>query len=105
MPTCTGAVCTVCGCQGGPSEAYNTASPAPVPPWSEVRHGVQSALRTIVFCNKIETCRKVENVLKRISPHGEQGNLVLPYHAAIEEGQRVKNLKVDPLPLPSLDTC
>ena len=66
---------------------------------SEVSHGVQSALRTIVFCNKIETCRKVENVLKRTSPQDEQGILVLPYHAAIEEGQRVKNLKVDPPPL------
>lgn len=56
--------------------------------------GMQSALRTIVFCNKIETCRKVENVLKRVNPQGEQDTLVLPYHAAIEEGQRVKNLKV-----------
>ena len=69
---------------------------------SEVSCGVQSALRTIVFCNKIETCRKVENVLKRSSPQGEEGTLVLPYHAAIEEGQRVKNLKVDPTSLKSL---
>lgn len=52
---------------------------------------MQKAMRTIVFCNKIETCRKVENVLKRTS---EQGTQVLPYHAAIEEDQRVKNLKV-----------
>lgn len=42
-----------------------------------------------MFCNKIETCRKVENVLKRA---GEAA--VLPYHAAIQEGQRVANLKV-----------
>ena len=66
---------------------------------------MQSALRTIVFCNKIETCRKVENVLKRVNPQGEQGILVLPYHAAIEEGQRVKNLKVCTLLLPSLESC
>lgn len=55
---------------------------------------MQKALRTIVFCNKIETCRKVENVLKRDNGQAEQGTVVLPYHAAIEDEQRVKNLKV-----------
>ena len=55
---------------------------------------MQRALRTLVFCNKIETCRKVENVLKRGSKPGEQELLVLPYHGAIEDGQRVQNLKV-----------
>ena len=55
---------------------------------------MQRALRTLVFCNKIETCRKVENVLKRSSKPGEQELLVLPYHGAIEDGQRVQNLKV-----------
>lgn len=59
---------------------------------------MQKAMRTIVFCNKIETCRKVENVLKRNS---EQGTQVLPYHAAIEEDQRVKNLKVSRMILSS----
>lgn len=53
---------------------------------------MQDATRTIVFCNKIETCRKVENLLKR-SADGT-GWLVLPYHTAIEDGQRIKNLKV-----------
>ena len=52
---------------------------------------MQRALRTLVFCNKIETCRKVENVLKRGSKPGEQELLVLPYHGAIEDGQRVQN--------------
>ena len=55
---------------------------------------MQRAMRTLVFCNKIETCRKVENVLKRGSRPGEQELLVLPYHGAIEDGQRVQNLKV-----------
>ena len=55
---------------------------------------MQKALRTIVFCNKIETCRKVENVLKRDTGQGEQGAVVLPYHAAIDDEQRIKNLKV-----------
>ncbi len=58
---------------------------------------MQKALRTIVFCNKIETCRRVENVLKRDSGQGEGGTVVLPYHAAIEDEQRVKNLKVWPI--------
>ena len=55
---------------------------------------MQKALRTLVFCNKIETCRKVENVLKRSSKPGEQELMVLPYHGAIQDGQRVQNLKV-----------
>ena len=60
---------------------------------------LQAAARTIVFCNKIETCRKVENVLKRgggghASADGPRP-LVLPHHAAIEEGARARNLKVE----------
>ncbi len=31
----------------------------------------QPAERTIVFCNKIDTCRKVENLLKRAAGGGE----------------------------------
>ncbi len=43
-----------------------------------------------MFCNKIETCRKVENMLNR-SGVGPQ---VLAYHAAIADGTRERNLKV-----------
>eukprot|EP00873_Tetraselmis_striata_P029622 jgi/Tetstr1/449886/TSEL_036945.t1 len=48
--------------------------------------------RSIVFCNKIETCRKIENGLKRLAPaRGEQQQQelqVLPYHAAINDTSR-----------------
>ncbi|KAI8113511.1 hypothetical protein M9435_003512 [Picochlorum sp. BPE23] len=46
--------------------------------------------RTIVFCNKIETCRKVENFLNRSLI--EDDIEVLPYHAAISPVNRDKNL-------------
>ena len=56
----------------------------------------QKKRRTIVFCNKIETCRKVENFLNRsmpVSGDGEgDGFEVLPYHAAIAPMARDKNL-------------
>lgn len=50
----------------------------------------QKSRRTIVFCNKIETCRKVENFLNRSIL--EDGVEVLAYHAAISPIQRDKNL-------------
>ncbi len=75
-----------------------------------LRVGQQDCTRTIVFCNKIETCRKVENLLNRNGEDpSEEGLLVLPYHAAIEEVARSKALKVshafaavvlEPTPLP-----
>ncbi|KAK9811880.1 hypothetical protein WJX72_011720 [[Myrmecia] bisecta] len=46
--------------------------------------------RTIVFCNKIETCRKVENLLTRSLGADMQ---VLPYHSAIVENVRTRNLQ------------
>lgn len=50
----------------------------------------QKSSRTIVFCNKIETCRKVENFLNRSIL--EDDTEVLPYHAAVSPIQRDKNL-------------
>ena len=50
------------------------------------------ALRSIVFCNKIETCRKVENFLNRTFT-SEDAVEVLPYHTAIAAEQREENLK------------
>jgi ATP-dependent RNA helicase DDX18/HAS1 len=54
----------------------------------------QKSNRTIVFCNKIETCRKVENFLNRSLLTDTDGNdfEVLPYHAAIAPIQRDRNL-------------
>ncbi|KDP28022.1 hypothetical protein JCGZ_19102 [Jatropha curcas] len=48
--------------------------------------------KTIVFCNKIETCRKVENVLKRFDRKGAYVR-VLPFHAALAQDSRVANMK------------
>ncbi|KAM0951285.1 putative RNA helicase [Dioscorea sansibarensis] len=48
--------------------------------------------RTIVFCNKIETCRKVENTLKRFDRKGVHVK-VLPFHAALDQETRLSNMK------------
>ncbi|KAL4322349.1 hypothetical protein AHAS_Ahas14G0201600 [Arachis hypogaea] len=48
--------------------------------------------RTIVFCNKIETCRKVENALKRIDRKGAVIQ-VLPFHAAMTQESRLASMK------------
>lgn len=48
--------------------------------------------KTIVFCNKIETCRKVENVLKRFDRKGSNIR-VLPFHAALAQESRLANMK------------
>ncbi|GMY33751.1 DEAD-box ATP-dependent RNA helicase 50-like isoform X1 [Fagus crenata] len=48
--------------------------------------------KTIVFCNKIDTCRKVENVLKRFDRKGTHAQ-VLPFHAAVTQESRLANIK------------
>ncbi|XP_056165647.1 DEAD-box ATP-dependent RNA helicase 50 isoform X2 [Syzygium oleosum] len=48
--------------------------------------------KTIVFCNKIETCRKVENALKRVDRKGARTR-VLPFHAAVSQESRQANMK------------
>ncbi|KAK4420876.1 DEAD-box ATP-dependent RNA helicase 50 [Sesamum alatum] len=48
--------------------------------------------KTIVFCNKIETCRKVENALKRFD-RNEIRMKVLPFHAALEQESRLANIE------------
>ncbi|XP_051135249.1 DEAD-box ATP-dependent RNA helicase 50 [Andrographis paniculata] len=48
--------------------------------------------KTIIFCNKIETCRKVENVLKRLDRKANSTK-VLPFHAALEQETRVANIE------------
>ncbi|XP_042385726.1 DEAD-box ATP-dependent RNA helicase 50-like isoform X1 [Zingiber officinale] len=48
--------------------------------------------KTIVFCNKIETCRKVENALNRFDRKGTQIK-VLPFHSAIAQEMRLANMK------------
>ncbi|KAJ6824264.1 DEAD-box ATP-dependent RNA helicase 50 [Iris pallida] len=48
--------------------------------------------KTIVFCNKIETCRKVENALNRFDRQGFRIK-VLPFHAALAQEIRLANMK------------
>ncbi|XP_073029620.1 DEAD-box ATP-dependent RNA helicase 50 isoform X1 [Primulina eburnea] len=48
--------------------------------------------KTIIFCNKIETCRKVENALKRFD-RKEICSKVLPFHSALEQESRLANIK------------
>ncbi|RDX73651.1 DEAD-box ATP-dependent RNA helicase 50, partial [Mucuna pruriens] len=48
--------------------------------------------RTIVFCNKIETCRKVENSLKRLDRKGDRVQ-VLPFHAAMTQESRLASME------------
>ncbi|KAJ3681304.1 hypothetical protein LUZ60_015793 [Juncus effusus] len=48
--------------------------------------------KTIVFCNKIESCRKVENVLKRVD-RKEAKIRVLSFHAALTQDVCKANMK------------
>lgn len=48
--------------------------------------------KTIVFCNKIETCRKVENSLRRFDRKENQIR-ALPFHAALEQEKRLANME------------
>ncbi|OMO77542.1 hypothetical protein COLO4_25110 [Corchorus olitorius] len=50
------------------------------------------ACKTIVFCNKIDTCRQVENALKRFD-RKETHVRVLPFHAALAQETRLANMK------------
>ncbi|ESQ49336.1 hypothetical protein EUTSA_v10020145mg [Eutrema salsugineum] len=48
--------------------------------------------KTIIFCNKIETCRKVENIFKRFDRNERQLH-VLPFHAALSQESRLTNME------------
>ncbi|KAK1380474.1 DEAD-box ATP-dependent RNA helicase 50 [Heracleum sosnowskyi] len=48
--------------------------------------------KTIIFCNKIETCRKVENVLQRFD-RNEYRVRALPFHAALAQESRLANME------------
>eukprot|EP00904_Undaria_pinnatifida_P001837 jgi/Undpi1/11654/HiC_scaffold_36.g13949.m1 len=49
------------------------------------------ALRTLVFCNTIQGCRQVENILQRASRGGQFETLV--YHSAIDPKQAASNMQ------------
>ncbi|XP_002964717.2 DEAD-box ATP-dependent RNA helicase 50 [Selaginella moellendorffii] len=54
--------------------------------------GEKRVPKTIIFCNKIETCRKVENILNRYDRSGTKLS-VLPYHAALSQEARLQSLQ------------
>ena len=53
---------------------------------------VDRAERTLLFCNKIDTCRKIENMLTRADRDGDKYK-ILPYHAALSRELGQRNLK------------
>jgi ATP-dependent RNA helicase DDX18/HAS1 len=48
--------------------------------------------RTLIFCNTIDQCRRVENALRR-ADRNEQVRAVLAYHGAIDTQQRQDNIR------------
>jgi ATP-dependent RNA helicase DDX18/HAS1 len=50
-----------------------------------------AAERTVVFCNTIDQCRRVENALLR-QDRDHRMRKVLPYHGAIDAANRDSNL-------------
>ena len=50
-----------------------------------------AARRMLLFCNKIETCRRVENMLRRADRDGER-LVPMPYHAALTDERRKASL-------------
>ncbi|CAM9779671.1 unnamed protein product [Ascophyllum nodosum] len=51
----------------------------------------RKALRTLVFCNTIQGCRQVENILSRASRKGQFETLV--YHSAIDPKKAADNMR------------
>ena len=63
--------------------------------------------RTIIFCNTIDQCRKVENILQRLD-RDNQVRSIYPYHGAIDGLGRQKNIVEFSRPLlklPSILIC
>ena len=68
---------------------------------------VDKADRALLFCNKIETCRKLENMLTRADRDGDKYK-ILPYHAALSREQQQRNLKefiTSPSKMPHILVC
>lgn len=63
--------------------------------------------RTLIFCNSIEQCRKVENFLQREDRHSKLHDIYI-YHSAIDHKKREENLFQFSKPLlkkPSILIC
>ncbi|PHT62273.1 hypothetical protein T459_33884 [Capsicum annuum] len=48
--------------------------------------------KIIIFCNKIDSCRKVENALKRFNRKGLSIK-ILPFHVALDQERRLANTR------------
>jgi len=58
---------------------------------AEHAKGERASARTLLFCNKIDTCRRIENILQRADPREERLR-ILPYHAALSPERRKASL-------------
>ncbi|KAG5193119.1 P-loop containing nucleoside triphosphate hydrolase protein [Tribonema minus] len=81
-------------CSGPPEEAKNEATGA-----ARKREALMTqltrrsgALRTLVFCNTIRSCREVENTLRRTDRRSARFS-VLAYHSAIDPAAATANLR------------
>ena len=83
-----GALVVVVDCSGGDEYTPQSGFARKAEALLEAVRQVPAA-RTLVFCNQIDSCRKVENLLKR-----QGGARVVAYHAAIREDVREENLEV-----------
>jgi ATP-dependent RNA helicase DDX18/HAS1 len=59
---------------------------------AEESKGDGAAARTLLFCNKIDTCRRIENILRRADPREERLR-PLPYHAALSPERRKESME------------
>lgn len=85
LPYHTGLVEELVDCSGGEEVSLESGTARKLDALHAVL-GRTKAPRSLVFCNKIEACRDVENSLRRRLP--EQEVVVLVYHEAIREDIR-----------------
>uniref|UniRef100_A0A383WC63 RNA helicase n=1 Tax=Tetradesmus obliquus TaxID=3088 RepID=A0A383WC63_TETOB len=86
--TATGCVEELVDCSGGDEISLESGTARKLEAMMQALDRVRSP-RTLVFCNKIETCRVVENALKRRSDSYQ----VMAYHEAIREEARAASLQ------------
>ncbi|KAF6257544.1 P-loop containing nucleoside triphosphate hydrolase protein [Scenedesmus sp. NREL 46B-D3] len=86
--TATGCIEELVDCSGGDEISLESGTQRKLEAMVDALDRVRS-LRTLVFCNKIETCRVVENALKR----RDDAYQVMAYHEAIREEARAASLQ------------
>ena len=84
---------TLIDCSGPPNQEKNAETAFENKRLALLRALEQSnAERTIIFCNTISQCRKVENILNRIDRQNRL-RTIYPYHGGITTEVRTENLK------------